>query len=119
MRRDGIWQLDWAPLIPFLLDAALPVGTRAAGFHRSLAHALLDLALRVRQSQAVQYVGLSGGVFQNRVLTERAVSLLESHNFAVKLAMRIPVNDAGISFGQIVEAGSAGRPGLHTPAAIS
>lgn len=118
-RGDGIWQVDWAPLIPFLLDAALPVGTRAAGFHRSLAHALLELAVRVRKSQTVTCVGLSGGVFQNRVLTEQAVSLFERHGFEVKLATRVPVNDAGISFGQIVEAGSVGYPGLHPRAAVS
>jgi hydrogenase maturation protein HypF len=118
-RSDGIWRVDWAPLVPFLLDAALPVGTRAFGFHRSLAYAVLELALRVRKSQEVKYVGLSGGVFQNRVLTEETVSLLESHGFEVRLAMRVPVNDAGISFGQIVEAGSVGHPGMHRSAAVS
>lgn len=109
-RGDGLWQVDWSPLIPFLLDATLPVGTRAAGFHRSLAHTLLALALRVRNFQTVQCVGLSGGVFQNRVLTEEALALLGSHGFEVRLGTRIPVNDAGISFGQIVEAASMVHP---------
>lgn len=111
MRRgDGLWQVDWAPLIPFLLDATLPVGIRAAGFHRSLAHTVLALALRIRRSETVRCVGLGGGVFQNRVLTEEAVPLLENHGFDVRLAMRVPVNDAGISFGQIVEAAATTRP---------
>lgn len=107
-RSDGIWQVDWAPLIPFLLDTAVSVGVRAMGFHRSLAYALLELALRVREAHTVNRVGLSGGVFQNRVLTEEAVSLLERHGFEVRLGRRIPVNDAGISFGQIIEGGASG-----------
>ena len=102
----GLWEVDWAPLIPMLLDDRLSVGARAAGFHLSLAQALLEQALCIRQLEAVDQVGLGGGVFQNRILTETAVSLLESHGFTVRLAAQIPINDAGISFGQIIEAGA-------------
>ena len=51
-------------------------------------------------------VGLTGGVFQNRLLTEYATTLLRTEGFNVYLPERIPGNDAGISFGQIIEAGS-------------
>jgi len=48
---------------------------------------------------------LSGGVFQNRALTEQAVALLENDGFRVMLPEAVPVNDAGISFGQVIEYG--------------
>ena len=48
-------------------------------------------------------VGLAGGVFQNRVLTEKCIELLVNNDFEVTLPLMMPVNDAGISFGQIVE----------------
>lgn len=48
---------------------------------------------------------LSGGVFQNPVLSEQALALLSAENFKVCLPELIPVNDAGISFGQIMQYG--------------
>jgi hydrogenase maturation protein HypF len=58
----------------------------------------------VRNDSGVRRVGLGGGVFQNRVLTERARELLMAEGFEVLLPHRLPVNDAGISYGQLIEA---------------
>ena len=49
-------------------------------------------------------VGLGGGVFQNRVLTEQVHALLTAAGFEVLIPERLPVNDAAISYGQLVEA---------------
>jgi hydrogenase maturation protein HypF len=49
---------------------------------------------------------LTGGVFQNRVLCEQIIAAAEPAGFAVFIPERLPCNDAGLSFGQIVEAGS-------------
>ncbi len=100
---DGMWECDWAPLVPFLADAALPVGERAAGFHASLAQAILQQARAVQRTHRFDAVGLTGGVFQNRVLSEQAATLLRDDGFTVYLPCELPCNDAGISFGQIVE----------------
>jgi hydrogenase maturation protein HypF len=100
---DGIWRSDWAPLLPLLADAARPASERAASFHLSLAHTLVDQARRLRDETGSTAVGLTGGVFQNRLLAEAATSALEAAGFAVCLPRRLPVNDAGLSFGQIVE----------------
>ncbi len=99
----GLWECDWAPLVPYLTDAALPVAQRAAGFHASLAHSLHQQARMLRLEHRIDAVGLTGGVFQNRILTEHACALLQDDGFTVYLARDIPCNDAGISFGQIVE----------------
>ena len=105
LERDslGIWRSDWAPLLPMLTDITRPLAERAACFHHSLAQALLDQAHPLRAQTGIQSVGLTGGVFQNRLLAEAAIHLLEAAGFNVYLPRRIPVNDAGLSFGQVIE----------------
>jgi len=73
-------------------------------FHATLAHAALQQARQLREQHGEFSVGLSGGVFQNRLLTEHLVELLEADGFAVHLARRTPYNDGGICYGQLVEA---------------
>jgi hydrogenase maturation protein HypF len=102
----GLWISDWEPLLPLLLDESRPVMQRSACFHASLAHALLAQALQARESHGIEHIGLCGGVFQNRVLTESACHLLTAAGFDVTLPEHIPVNDAGISYGQVIEFGS-------------
>jgi hydrogenase maturation protein HypF len=106
LARDatGIWRSDWAPLVPAMRDARLVPAVRAAMFHSSLAQALCEQALAVREYTGVARVGLSGGVFQNRVLTEQAHALLTTAGFEVLIPERLPVNDAAISYGQLIEA---------------
>jgi len=102
--RDGLLETDWAPLLPFLMHAKRPVAERAAGFHASLARALVAQANAAREEHGELTVGLTGGVFQNRVLAEQALNLLRRNGFDVRLTHQIPCNDAGISYGQVVEA---------------
>jgi hydrogenase maturation protein HypF len=75
-------------------------------FHASLAGALLDQARAVRAAHGVSRLGLTGGVFQNRNLCERVARDAEREGFAVFVPERIPCNDAGLSFGQLIEAGT-------------
>jgi hydrogenase maturation protein HypF len=62
-------------------------------------------AVQARDLHGIRRVGLSGGVFQNRLLTEQACRLLQAAGLDVCLPEHIPVNDAGISFGQVIEYG--------------
>lgn len=105
LQRDAfdVWRTDWAPLLPVLADTARPVAERATAFHLSLAQALVDQAQQLRAQTGSRSVGLVGGVFQNRVLAEAAIDRLEAVGFTVHLPHRIPVNDAGLSFGQVIE----------------
>lgn len=103
--HHGLWLIDWRPLLPMLMDKGLSPAEKSACFHGSLADALLRQACKLRTLHDLDTVGLSGGVFQNRRLVETAKRLLEQAGFRVWLPHRIPVNDAGISFGQIIEAG--------------
>jgi len=70
-----------------------------------MAQTLLQQAQQVREDTGVNRVGLAGGVFQNRLLTENSIDLLNDNGFEVTFPLLMPVNDAAISFGQIIEYG--------------
>jgi hydrogenase maturation protein HypF len=92
---------DWAPLISEVLRdqrEGVPVPRIAAKFHNALVNWIVEVAQRVE----LKHIVLSGGVFQNRYLTERAASVLESRGFAVHTHRHVPPNDGGIALGQVV-----------------
>jgi hydrogenase maturation protein HypF len=68
-----------------------------------MAYLVLEQAQTVRDEHGVNQVGLSGGVFQNRFLTEQVIDLLSGDGFNVQLPEMLPVNDAALSFGQAAE----------------
>ena len=96
---------DWGALISAVVGdkrAGAPVSMIAARFHNALVNWILEVAGRAALKQIV----LSGGVFQNRYLTERAAVLLEARGFAVHTHRQVPPNDGGIALGQVVMAAS-------------
>lgn len=105
-RDDGIWRSDWQPLLAPLQDHRRSVAQRAAAFHASLARALIDQAIALRTEHGVTRLGVTGGVFQNRILGETVKRLAEREGFTVFIPQTLPCNDAGLSFGQLVEAGA-------------
>ena len=104
--EQGIWRTDWQWLLDILLDEKQSQANRARCFHESLALTLLHQALQIREEHGDFAIGLSGGVFQNRLLTERSVALLKQHDFRCYVPQTVPVNDGGLCYGQIVEAQS-------------
>jgi hydrogenase maturation protein HypF len=64
--------------------------------------AISDVCERIRGAEAINKVVLSGGVFQNKYLLERAVSLLIGRDFEVFTNHLVPANDGGISLGQLI-----------------
>ena len=105
-RNDGLWISDWEPLLDRLADRGASVAARASMFHATLAAALIEQARAVRAEHGVTRIGLTGGVFQNRLLCEHVARLAQREGFELLVAERIPCNDAGLSFGQLVEAGA-------------
>ncbi|MFN2531827.1 MAG: carbamoyltransferase HypF [Pyrinomonadaceae bacterium] len=76
----------------------------SAKFHQAVVDLIVPIALRLRAERAVNRVVLSGGVFQNSLLLERAIEQLESQGFEVFTHRRVPPNDGGIALGQAVVA---------------
>ncbi len=102
----GVLRSNWAPLLPLLLDQRRRLAERAGIFHASMAAALVSQARAMRGTLGEFAVGLAGGVFQNRLLAERCLEELQNAGFRAYLPLELPCNDAGLSFGQIVEAGA-------------
>ena len=98
-----ILRTDWAPLLDLCRDENVDPSRRAEIVHASMAQALLDQAIALRERHGIARVGLSGGVFQNRFLTEHVMALLAGADFDVFLPLALPCNDAALSFGQAAE----------------
>jgi hydrogenase maturation protein HypF len=95
--------LDWEPMLRALISDVLKsvsVGKIAAKFHNTLVEMIVTVARRVREERVV----LTGGCFQNKYLTERAIARLGEEGFRIYWHQRIPPNDGGIALGQIVAA---------------
>lgn len=106
--REGLLRLDPAPMWRALLDdlaAGTPVSSVALRFHDGLAGALAELveALATRHGDRWHgRIALSGGVFQNRVLTEGLVATLECRGLRVLRQACVPPGDGGLALGQAV-----------------
>lgn len=100
---DGIWRADWEPLLDVMKDNRLSQTMLAEIVHSSMAYLVLEQAQAVADESGVKRIGLCGGVFQNRVLTDQAKVLLQGNGFEVVLPAKLPVNDAALSFGQAAE----------------
>jgi hydrogenase maturation protein HypF len=96
-------ELDWTGMLRCLvggLRRGVPVADLALGFHHALATATARLATRIATTAGVPTVGLTGGVFQNRLLTDEVRTILQDSGFEVLTHGRVPCNDGGLSLGQ-------------------
>lgn len=91
------------------LRAGTAPGVVSARFHNAVARVVAEGCARVREESGLSTVALSGGVFQNVLLLERATALLEERGFQVLLHRRVPPNDGGISLGQAAVAAARDR----------
>ena len=92
---------DWEPLLDAIradVRCDVPTATIAARFHLSLVDWICRVAGRVQAGTVV----LSGGVFQNAFLVDRTVAALRASGHAVHAPCRVPANDGGLSFGQLM-----------------
>jgi hydrogenase maturation protein HypF len=87
------------------LRAGVQVGPIATGFHGALARATAAACERAAAMRGCGVVVLSGGVFQNRRLVEETAQTLDRVGLRVLVPERLPANDGGISYGQVVVAG--------------
>ena len=59
---------------------------------------------KAREETGINTVALSGGVYQNKLLLDYSVTMLEERGFHVLRHHLLPPNDGGISLGQAVAA---------------
>jgi hydrogenase maturation protein HypF len=95
--------VDWEPMTLGVINdvrRGVPAGMVSAKFHNTMAESVVAVARRVGEER----VALSGGCFQNKYLTERAVRRLRDEGFRPYWHQRVPPNDGGLALGQIVAA---------------
>ncbi len=98
--EQDIFTIDWQPIIEsILLDlkSEISVHNISAKFHNTLSQIILTVANKIKIDKII----LSGGCFQNKLLTEKTIKILSENNYKVYWHQRIPPNDGGISVGQI------------------
>lgn len=93
------WQPTLAAILADLRHGLAPA-IIAGRFHTTM----IEVMVRAAQHIDTATVALSGGCFQNRLLTERAAQRLRAAGFRVLLHRQVPPNDGGISLGQIAVA---------------
>jgi len=96
-------QMDVRPTIRAIctdIQHGEPAGRIAGRFHRTVAEMLAQACERARDASHLDVVALSGGVFQNRRLTELLVTRLAQAGIRVLLNRRVPPNDGGLCLGQ-------------------
>lgn len=76
----------------------------ALHFHRGLAGMIVSACEKAREETGINTVALSGGVYQNKLLLDYSVTMLEERGFHVLRHHLLPPNDGGISLGQAVAA---------------
>jgi hydrogenase maturation protein HypF len=99
----GRFTVDWAPMVLLMLEDlrhGVAPSAIAASFHEALTELMVSVTQRVGETRVV----LSGGCFQNRLLTGRAVTRLRQAGLTPYWHRKVPPNDGGISLGQVVAA---------------
>ena len=102
--------IDWGPLVEAILSdlkAGRDPAEIAWAFHEALAESICQVASRLGQATVV----LSGGCFQNRLLSELTIDKLQERGFQVYWPEAYPPNDGGIALGQLAVAQASLRNG--------
>jgi hydrogenase maturation protein HypF len=107
-------EIDMRPTIERLVydvRMKVPLGSMAAKFHNTLVAVIVEVCLRLRETDGLRVVCLGGGTFQNVYLLQRVVAALRNLEFEVYLNRKVPPNDGGIAFGQAAVANAIMKQG--------
>ncbi len=101
-------QLDFVPMIKEILydiNGGLHASAIAYRFHKTVASAAAEVCTLIAESTGLDRIILSGGVFQNRLLSEMIYNALVNKGLEVYTHRLVPPNDGGIALGQAAIAG--------------
>jgi hydrogenase maturation protein HypF len=85
----------------------VPAPLISARFHRTMTQIIVQVCRLIASERGIRLVALSGGVFQNRLLSRLTLEALQKEGFEVLTHRLVPCNDGGISLGQAVIANFA------------
>jgi hydrogenase maturation protein HypF len=107
------WEIDPRPLVRGVVDDVLagrPISTISAKFHNTLAAAAGEVVRAFLKERGEMPVVLTGGCFQNALLTERVLQKLNGEA-RICLHREVPPGDGGIALGQALVADAIVRKG--------
>ena len=61
---------------------------------------ILTLSEKYRKSDGINQIVLSGGTFNNKIITENTIRLLEERGFDIYINEQVPCGDGGLALGQ-------------------
>ncbi len=99
--------VDSSPVLRAVLDdvaGGIPIGVISARFHRAVIGCIVSVGNFATERAGTCNVALAGGVFMNRIVLGGAVDRLSAAGLSPLTHVRLPVNDAAVSFGQAVVA---------------
>jgi hydrogenase maturation protein HypF len=99
----GPAELDWSPMVRGIV-ADVAREAKPQSMARRFHNTLVEMIARVAEEHAGVPIVLSGGCFQNRLLTELTLARLRAAGVQVYWHQRVPPNDGGIALGQVVAA---------------
>lgn len=73
-------------------------------FHKTMAEVITTVVNMLNKESGIKDVALSGGVFQNKLLSRLTEERLKNDGFTVWTPEMVPVNDGGVSLGQAIVA---------------
>lgn len=76
----------------------------SAKFHNTIISIIFEAATLLRAESGINKVVLSGGVFQNKIILENCLKILNNNGFSVFSHISVPANDGGIALGQLAVA---------------
>lgn len=105
--KEDLYYLPTLSLVKELVERKLAgenSNQLALHFHKGLARMIVSACEKAREETGIDTVALSGGVYQNKLLLDYSVTMLEERGFHVLRHHLLPPNDGGISLGQAVAA---------------
>ncbi len=87
-------------IINDLRSKTLP-GNISAKFHNTVINVIFATVSEIRQNTGINKVVLSGGSFQNAIISGKTEQLLTNNKFTVYAHQKVPSNDGGIALGQL------------------
>lgn len=111
MESDGEYPISLQPpefnyellikaLVKDIVNSTHP-GVISARFHNTVIKMIEKGVRHVALSSGLKKVVLSGGLFQNKYITEKAFRRLQEGGFEVYINEKVPCNDGGIALGQL------------------
>ena len=103
VKKGSVDLVDWRPLIEYMSGSTSSVSKKARVFHNTLVDLVVSQVRMQAEGYAVSRVGFSGGVFQNALLRKLLRKKFATGGVDLVFSERVPVNDAGICIGQVME----------------